>query len=96
MIQVIAGSAVSSDHTVLHNRSVAEDVFYLHRGEPYTGPLTIQDGKLTNDVEIHGRSLIHSVDLTAEAFSRGLFGEFGRFIVALGLVLFARTTAIAR
>ncbi|MEE2735561.1 MAG: sodium:alanine symporter family protein [Pseudomonadota bacterium] len=95
VIQVIAGTAVSSEHTVLHNRSVAEDVYYLHRGEPYTGPLTIQDGKLTNDVEIHGRSLIHSVDLTAEAFSRGLFGEFGRYIVALGLVLFAFTTAVA-
>ena len=95
VIQVIAGTAVSSKHTVLHNRSVAEDVYYLNRGEPYTGPLTIKDGKLTNDVEIHGRSLIHSVDLTAEAFSRGLFGEFGRYIVALGLVLFAFTTAVA-
>ncbi len=95
VIQVIAGTAVSSEHTVLHNRSIAEDVNYFHEGEPYTGPLTIREGKLTNDVEVNGRSLVHSVDLTAEAFSRGLFGDFGRYIVAIGLVLFAFTTAVA-
>ena len=92
---MIAGTAVSSEHTVLHNRSIAEDVNYFHEGEPYTGPLTIREGKLTNDVEVNGRSLVHSVDLTAEAFSRGLFGDFGRYIVAIGLVLFAFTTAVA-
>jgi len=33
--------------------------------------------------------------LTAEAFSRGFFGDFGRYVVAIGLVLFAFTTAVA-
>ena len=95
ILQVIAGIAVTTDHTVLHNRSVAEDVRYYLKGELYTGPLTIQHGKLMTDMDVNGRSLIHSVDLTAEAFSRGFFGDFGRYVVAIGLVLFAFTTAVA-
>ena len=34
-------------------------------------------------------------DLTSKAFTRSLFGEFGQYIVAIGLLLFAFSTAIA-
>ena len=95
VIQVIAGRAVTSDHTVLHNRSIAEDVRYSIDEAPYTGPLNVNSGKLVTDVEVDGKSLVHSVDLTTEAFSRGVFGDYGRYIVAIGLVLFAFTTAVA-
>ena len=44
---------------------------------------------------IRGKSLIHSVNLTTEAFTRGAFGDYGKYIVAIGLVLFAFTTAVA-
>ncbi|MCY4533186.1 MAG: sodium:alanine symporter family protein [Gammaproteobacteria bacterium] len=94
-IEIIAGNAVTSEHTVLHNRSIAEDVKYYLEGTLYTGPLYIEEGKLTGDVQVSGRSLVHSVDLTSEAFSRGVFGEYGRYIVAIGLVLFAFTTSVA-
>ena len=94
-IEIIAGNAVTSEHTVLHNRSIAEDVKYYLEGTLYTGPLYIEEGKLTGDVQVNGRSLVHSVDLTSEAFSRGVFGEYGRYIVAIGLVLFAFTTSVA-
>jgi AGCS family alanine or glycine:cation symporter len=33
--------------------------------------------------------------LTSIAFTRSLFGEFGRYIVSIGLLLFAFTTAVA-
>ncbi len=94
-IEIIAGNAVTSEHTVLHNRSIAEDVKYYLEGTLYTGPLYIEEGKLTGGVQVNGRSLVHSVELTSEAFSRGVFGEYGRYIVAIGLVLFAFTTSVA-
>lgn len=94
-IEIIAGHAVSTDHTVIHNRSIAEDVMFIVDDAPYTGQVTIEDGKLTTEVDVQGRSLLHSVALTTEAFSRGVFGEYGRYIVVIGLVLFAFTTAVA-
>ena len=97
-VVVVAGSPeLSLDYTMLHNRSIAEDVRYTQAGEPYTGTITVADGKITvpSGIEVEGRSLIHSVDLTAEAFSRGAFGEAGRYIVSIGLVLFAFSTAVA-
>ena len=42
-----------------------------------------------------GRSLLHSVPLTAEAFKRSFFGDYGQYAVTLGLLLFAFSTAIA-
>ncbi|HAK51071.1 MAG TPA: sodium:alanine symporter family protein, partial [Gammaproteobacteria bacterium] len=85
VIQVIAGRAVTSDHTVLHNRSISEDVHYSIDGAPYSGPLNVSGGKLVTEVDVDGKSLVHSVDLTTEAFSRGVFGDYGRDIVAIGL-----------
>lgn len=94
-LEVIGGVVVPGDFTLLHNRSIAEDVLYLDGDAPYSGSLQITDGKLQNAVTVRGKSLIHSVDLTTEAFTRGAFGEYGKYIVALGLVLFAFTTAVA-
>jgi AGCS family alanine or glycine:cation symporter len=87
----------SEDVTVLNARSVAEGVqFSGPGGEPHTGVLTVVDGRLvTPDVTVAGLSLIHSATLTSEAFSRGAFGQHGRSIVALGLLMFAFSTAIA-
>ena len=82
--------------TVLHNRSIAEDVRALRAGEPVSGELVVTDGKLQEaDVELFGRSLLHSVPLTIEAFKRSFLGDFGQYAVSLGLVLFAFSTAVA-
>jgi len=94
---VRGGVAGSGNYTIIHNRSLAEGVrYYENDGEtPYTGEITIRDGKLDDDLVVKGRSLVHSVDLTTEAFKRGAFGEFGKYIVSIGLVLFAFSTAVA-
>ena len=42
-----------------------------------------------------GKSLVHSAPLTAIAFNKGFFGDFGQYIVAIGLLLFAFSTAIS-
>ncbi|MBV1876060.1 MAG: sodium:alanine symporter family protein [Pseudomonadales bacterium] len=94
-IEVVNGKAVSDRFTIIHNRSVAEDVEYSVAGEPFTGQLMVNDGAIKTEVKLHGKSLIHSVDLTMEAFSRGYLGDYGRYVVSIGLVLFAFTTAVA-
>lgn len=82
--------------TVLHSRSVAEDVMYKRAGENFTGTVEIVDGALNNtDVTLVGKSLVHSAALTSIAFTQGFFGEGGQYIVSIALVLFAFSTAIA-
>ncbi len=82
-------------YTILHNRSVAEEVRFFDEEQPYTGQITIVDGALQEPLRVVGRSLIHSVDLTTEAFTHSVFGDYGRYIVVICLMLFAFTTAIA-
>ncbi|WP_341501152.1 AGCS family amino acid carrier protein [Gallaecimonas sp. GXIMD4217] len=82
--------------TVINARSVAEDVRFRVGDHPYTGVLDIADGMLVDpDVNVVGKSLIHSADLTTKAFTKGYFGEYGQYIVSIGLLLFAFSTAIA-
>ena len=58
--------------------------------------MTVVDGQLEDlTVVVIGDSLLHSVPLTTRAFTRGLFGDFGQYIVSIGLMLFAFSTAIA-
>lgn len=95
VINVIGGRAVAGDFTIIHNRSLAEDVRYYNDDSLFTGSLNIVDGDMTNDLSVQGKSLLHSVDLTTIAFTRGAFGDFGKYIVSIGLVLFAFSTAVA-
>lgn len=44
---------------------------------------------------IEGESLMHSAPLTTEAFKRSVLGNSGQYIVAIGLLLFAFSTAIS-
>jgi len=62
----------------------------------YTGGIEVQGGKIIDPaISVRGYSLVHSVALTTQAFNRGLLGEYGQYIVAIGLLLFAFSTAIA-
>lgn len=96
-ISVVNGTAVSEGFTLLNSRSVAEDVKYSVGSEDlFTGTLKIEEGKPVKDnLEISGKSLVHSAALTTIAFTRGFFGDFGQYIVSIGLMLFAFSTAIA-
>jgi AGCS family alanine or glycine:cation symporter len=86
----------AQDFTLMASRSFAEDVVYARDDEPLSGTLSVTDGRLDDDsVGVSGKSLIHSVPLTTVAFTRGLFGEYGQYVVSIGLMLFAFSTAIA-
>lgn len=97
-IQVINGTAVSKGFTIFNARSFADNVVFS-LGEPednFTGTLKVVDGNLIKDnIIVRGESLIHSASLTALAFTKGFFGESGKYIVSVGLLLFAFSTAIA-
>jgi AGCS family alanine or glycine:cation symporter len=85
--------------TVMNSRSVAEDVLvYLSNDELFSGTLNCEEGNLdtqTASVVLVGKSLIHSAPLTAVAFTKGPFGNFGQYMVSIGLLLFAFSTAIS-
>ena len=94
-IDVIDGRH-SNEISILHARSLAEDIlFYNNDEEVFNGTLNVVDGKLQNDLIVKGKSLVHSAPLTAIAFDRGFFGNYGNYIVSIGLLLFAFSTAIS-
>lgn len=104
-IQISNGKIEESNNdsvTILHKKSIAEDVVILINNpisestDKYDGPLLIEDGVVrTNGVNLSGKSLVHSAELTAVAFKSGVLGVYGGYIVAIGLLLFAFSTAIA-
>lgn len=91
------GRAVNSqDFTLMASRSFAEEVVFARGDVLLNGILSVTGGRLDDsDVGVSGMSLIHSVPLTTVAFTRGYFGEYGQYVVSVGLMLFAFSTAIA-
>lgn len=94
----VSAGEITNDVTLLHSRSVAEDVLVSEPNGKYTGKLTVVNGRVAREgtnVTISGKSLLHSAPLTNEAFKRSPFGEYGKYIVTIGLLLFAFSTAIS-
>ncbi|MEX2131284.1 MAG: amino acid carrier protein [Pseudohongiellaceae bacterium] len=91
------GSATNTgSFTLINSRSIAEDVRYFLNGEPIDGSITVSGGQLEDaGIVASGKSLLHSVPLTTKAFTQGLLGDYGQYVVAIGLLLFAFSTAIA-
>ena len=95
-LDLIDGQMQKQNVTVFHNNSIAEDVVFYQGGEPVSGLLEISDGKIADSsIRVEGKSLIHSAELTSKAFGSGVLGIYGEYIVAIGLLLFAFSTAIA-
>ncbi|MEX0982847.1 MAG: sodium:alanine symporter family protein [Bacteroidales bacterium] len=97
-LEVSDGVINTGGITILHAESFAEDVRVHVGDELYTGLLKVNGGRpdLSDDnFYLHGKSLIHSAALTTEAFKRSVMGDSGQYIVAIGLLLFAFSTAIS-
>ena len=96
-INLVNGEAQNTnDFTLLNARSFAENIIYSNEQGTITGSVVVTDGALDNtSIVVTGDSLLHSVPLTTQAFTRGFFGDYGQYIVSLGLMLFAFSTAIA-
>ena len=93
---IVDGELQQNDITIFHNNSIAEDVIFYQKGELYDGSLEIVNGDIKDSsIKVNGKSLIHSAELTSKAFGSGVLGIYGEYIVAIGLLLFAFSTAIA-
>lgn len=96
VVEVINGQLDLTNITVLHNRSIAEDVKAARDGKQFSGAIRVEEGSVVETaVTLSGKSLLHSVPLTARAFSSSFLGSYGEYLVTIGLVLFAFSTAIA-
>lgn len=96
-VRLERGRAVNEgDFTLINARSFAENASYARGGEPITGVAMVANGRLEDEsIAVTGESLLHSAPLTTQAYTRGLFGEYGQYIVSIGLMLFAFSTTIA-
>ena len=90
------GNLITQNITILHSRSIAEDVTVSDQDNSnlFTGILNVDNGKIIESVDIQGKSLVSSAELTAKAFSQGIMGQYGGKLVAIALLLFAFSTSI--
>ncbi|MFT6735781.1 MAG: AGCS family alanine or glycine:cation symporter [Polaribacter sp.] len=98
IIEVVNGVSITQGYTLIALRSVAEEVTYSTEEKLFNGIVEIQNGSIVNSDDslvVSGKSLIKGVTLTTEAFKRGFFGDSGQYIISIGLLLFAFSTAIA-
>ena len=96
ILRITKGQLQQKEVTVFHNNSIAEDITFYQNGNLFEGPLEIVNGEIKDSsIVVEGKSLIHSAELTSKAFGSGVLGKYGEYIVAIGLLLFAFSTAIA-
>ena len=108
----VENGKITDDISILHARSLAENVTVYKGNDQYTGTVAVEGGNAvvgetqasfwdqllgTNNDQLvfRGSSLVHSAPLTNIAFTRSFFGESGKYIVTIGLLLFAFSTAIS-
>ncbi|MDR1555630.1 MAG: sodium:alanine symporter family protein [Tannerellaceae bacterium] len=97
---VRSGKPVNDDVTFIHARSFAEELVVKEGSRLFEGELPVTNGRvelssLGDKITISGKSLLHSASLSTEAFKKGFFGDWGRFVIPLALLFFAFTTSVA-
>ncbi len=94
----IADGKLVTPISLIASRSIAEDITISENKKPFTGEIKVVNGKWqpqSSSITISGKSLIHSAPLTTEAFKKSILGNYGQYIVSIGLLLFAFSTAIS-
>ena len=98
LLEIEDGKLISNNVTVIHSRSIAEDITISNTNNIndglFSGKVNVLNGKVTDQVFISGKSLVSSAELTAKAFSQGILGQYGGKLVAIALLLFAFSTSI--
>lgn len=97
MLEVSEGK-LSTQVSLISSRSLAEDISFSENRTPFTGSINVINGKWqpqSASLAVSGKSLMHSAPLTTIAFERSILGGWGRYIVTIGLLLFAFSTAIS-
>jgi AGCS family alanine or glycine:cation symporter len=94
----VKDGVIQNELSIMHARSIAENVIISKNGQHYTGNIEVQNGLLSDplgEFTVSGLSLVHSAPLTTIAFTRSFLGDYGKYIVSIGLLLFAFSTAIS-
>jgi len=94
----VSEGKLSTQVSLISSRSLAEDISFSENRTPFTGSINVINGKWqpqSASLVVSGKSLIHSAPLTTIAFERSILGGWGRYIVTIGLLLFAFSTAIS-
>jgi len=95
---IVDNGKITNPVTLIHARSFSEDVLVYKNGELYKGIIEVNNGMVNDElgaINFSGKSLIHSAPLTTEAFTNSFLGDYGRYIVSIGILLFAFSTAIS-
>ncbi len=95
---VVKNGKIETGITLINARSVAENILvYEGSNKRFSGNISVKNG-IIQDADkyiFEGKSLLHSAPLTNEAFARSWFGDYGKYIVTISLLLFAFSTAIS-
>lgn len=93
----VANGKLITPVTLISSRSVADDVLVTDNLSPFTGNIEVVNGTWlpVSSISASGKSLLHSSPLTVKAFERSILGGWGRYIVSIGILLFAFSTAIS-
>lgn len=92
-----------SNVNFIRNHSIVDDAAIMVNGIPYTGELYISEAGLPqvgdneSKIYLQGTMLQNGSPLTSLAFKRGLgpIGDWGGYIITIGVFLFAISTAIS-
>ncbi|HEX2969174.1 MAG TPA: sodium:alanine symporter family protein [Bacteroidales bacterium] len=96
-LEILDGTIITPI-TLISSRSIAEDYTVYDGKQPYSGKINVTDGRWQpekSSLNIVGKSLLHSAPLTTVAFTRSVLGNWGQYVVAIGILLFAFSTAIS-
>jgi len=96
-LEVVDGQ-IKNDVTIIHARSFAENIKVMTGNDLFNGEIEVTNGNIDDQlgtITLEGVSLIHSAPLTTEAFANSFLGTYGRYIVSIGILLFAFSTAIS-
>jgi len=96
-LEIVDGKMITPV-SLIAARSIAEDFTFNDNKDPFTGKIDVENGQWkpsSGSISVSGKSLIHSAPLTAEAFRHSILGDWGKYIVSIGLLLFAFSTAIS-
>ena len=67
----VDGVMQNNSITLMHNRSVAEQILYKQDGQLFNGFIVVDNGKLnTENLNVEGNSLLIGADLTGKAFTQ--------------------------
>lgn len=93
----IDNGTISNEVSVIHARSLASNIRVVKGKDNFSGELRVSKGKVSmpEGVNMFGESLLHSAPLTTVAFSKSWLGVYGKYVVSIGILLFAFSTAIS-